>query len=73
MNAFRIKVGTWDGDEFTIYTNLKEEQVKKVLEPMVKEHDEMNFFMDDYIVALEDAYPNKIVLSYLSNQTIIQL
>lgn len=73
MNVFKIKVGTWDGDQFTIYTNLKEEQVKKVLEPMVKEHDEMNFFMDDYIVALEDAYPNKIVLSYLSNQTIIQL
>lgn len=73
MNVFKLKVGNWDGDQCTIYTNLREEHIRKVLEPMVLEQDEMNYFMDDYIVALEEAYPSKIVLSELNHQTIIQL
>ena len=73
MNVFKLKVGNWDGDQCVIYTNLREEHIRKVLEPMVLEQDEMNYFMDDYIVALEEAYPSKIVLSELNDQTIIQL
>lgn len=73
MNVFKLKVGNWDGDQCTLYTNLKEEQIRKVLEPMVLEQDEMNYFIEDYVVALEDAYPNKIVLSNFSYQTTIQL
>lgn len=73
MNVFKLKIGTWDGDQCTLYTNLKEEQIRKVLEPMVLEQDEMNYFIEDYVVALEDAYPNKIVLSNFSYQTTIQL
>jgi hypothetical protein len=73
MNVFKLKIGTWDGDQCVIYTNLKEEQIRKVLEPMVKEQDEMNYFIEDYVVALEDAYPSKIVLSNFSYQTPIQL
>jgi len=73
MNVFKLKIGTWDGDQCVIYTNLKEEQIRKVLEPMVKEQDEMNYFIEDYVVALEDAYPSKIVLSNFSYQTTIQL
>ena len=73
MNVFKLKIGTWDGDQCVIYTNLREEHIRKVLEPMALQHDEMNYFMDDYIVALEEAYPSKIVLSELNDQTIIQL
>lgn len=73
MNVFKLKIGTWDGDQCTIYTNLREEHIRKVLEPMALEHEDMNYFMDDYIVALEEAYPSKIVLSNLSDQTTIQL
>lgn len=73
MNVFKLKIGNWDGDQCTLYTNLKEEQIRKVLEPMVLEQDEMNYFIEDYVVALEDAYPNKIVLSNFSYQTTIQL
>lgn len=73
MNVFKLKVGNWDGDECSLYTTLTEEQIKRVLEPMVKEQDEMNYFIEDYVVALEDAYPNKIVLSNFSYQTTIQL
>lgn len=73
MNVFKLKVGNWDGDECPLYTTLTEEQIRKVLEPMVLEQDEMNYFIEDYVVALEDAYPNKIVLSNFSYQTTIQL
>ena len=73
MNVFKLKVGTWDGDQCTLYTSLSEEQIRKVLEPMALEHEDMNYFMYDYIVALEDAYPSKIVLSNFSYQTPIQL
>lgn len=73
MNVFKLKVGNWDGDQCALYTTLTEEQIRKVLEPMVLEQDEMNYFIEDYVVALEDAYPNKIVLSNFSYQTTIQL
>lgn len=73
MNVFKLKVGDWDGDQCTLYTTLTEEQIRKVLEPMVLEQDEMNYFIEDYVVALEDAYPSKTVLSNFSYQTPIQL
>jgi hypothetical protein len=73
MNVFKLKIGTWDGDQCTLYTNLKEEQIRKVTEPMSIEHDEMKYFIEDYIHALEDAYPSKIVLSNLSDTLTIQL
>jgi tetrahydromethanopterin S-methyltransferase subunit B len=73
MNVFKLKIGTWDGDQCVIYTNLKEEQIRKVLEPMSNQHDEMKYFIEDYIHALENAYPSKIILSELNYQTTIQL
>jgi len=73
MNVFKLKIGTWDGDQCVIYTNLREEHIRKVLEPMSNQHDEMKYFIEDYIHALEDAYPSKIILSELNYQTIIQL
>jgi hypothetical protein len=73
MNVFKLKIGTWDGDQCTLYTNLKEEQIRKVTEPMSIEHDEMKYFIEDYIHALEDAYPSKIVLSNFSDTLTIQL
>jgi hypothetical protein len=73
MNVFKLKVGNWDGDQCTIYTTLTEEQIRRVLEPMVLEQDDMNYFIEDYVMALEDAYPNKTVLSNFSYQTTIQL
>lgn len=73
MNVFKLKIGNWDGDQCTIYTNLKEEQIRKVTEPMSNQHDEMKYFIEDYIHALEDAYPSKIVLSNFSDTLTIQL
>jgi hypothetical protein len=73
MNVFKLKVGNWDGDQCTLYTTLTEEQIRKVLEPMALEQDEMNYFIEDYVLALEDAYPSKNVKSNFSYQTTIQL
>ena len=73
MNVFKLKIGNWDGDQCTLYTSLSEEQIRKVTEPMSNQHDEMKYFIEDYIHALEDAYPSKIVLSNFSYQTPIQL
>lgn len=73
MNVFKLKIGTWDGDQCTLYTTLTEENVRKIVEPMALQHEEMNYFIEDYIVALEDAYPKKIILSNLSDTLTIQL
>lgn len=73
MNVFKLKIGTWDGDQCTLYTSLSEEQIRKVLEPMSNQHDEMKYFIEDYIHALEDAYPSKQIYSNLSDTIIIQL
>lgn len=67
MNAFRIKVGTWDGDEFTIYTQLTEGQVNKVVRPMVEQNED--YTNEEYINALMDAYPSHQTFSYLSELT----
>lgn len=73
MNVFKLKIGTWEDDQCTLYTTLTEENVRKIVEPMALQHEEMNYFIADYIIALEDAYPKKIILSNFSDQTTIQL
>jgi 23S rRNA maturation-related 3'-5' exoribonuclease YhaM len=73
MNVFKLKVGNWDDDQCTIYTTLTEENVRKIVEPMALQHEEMNYFIEDYIIALEDAYPKKIILSNFSDQITIHL
>lgn len=73
MNVFKLKIGAWDGDQCTLYTSLSEDNIRKVLEPMAKEHEDMNYFIEDYIVALEDAYPSKQIYSNLSDYKTIQL
>lgn len=73
MNVFKLKIGTWDGDQCTLYTTLTEDNVRKVVEPMAIEHEEMNYFIEDYIIALEDAYPKRVILSNLSDTITIQL
>jgi hypothetical protein len=56
-----------------LYTSLSEEQIRKVTEPMSNQHDEMKYFIEDYIHALEDAYPSKQIYSNLSDTITIQL
>jgi hypothetical protein len=73
MNVFKLKIGTWEDDQCTLYTTLTEENVRKIVEPMALQHEEMNYFIEDYIIALEDAYPKKIILSNLSDTITIQL
>ena len=73
MNVFKLKINNWEGDQCTLYTTLTEENIRKIVEPMALQHEEMNYFIEDYITALEDAYPKKIILSNFSDQTTIQL
>jgi hypothetical protein len=73
MNVFKLKIGTWDGDQCTLYTTLSEEQIRRVTEPMASEQDDMKYSIEDYVLALEDAYPSKNIKSNFSYQTIIQL
>jgi hypothetical protein len=73
MNVFKLKIGTWDGDQCTLYTTLSEEQIRRVTEPMASEQDDMKYSIEDYVLALEDAYPSKNIKSNFSYKTIIQL
>lgn len=73
MNVFKLKIGTWDGDQCTLYTSLSEEQIRRVTEPMASEQDDMNYSIEDYLLALEDAYPSKNIKSNFSDAITIQL
>ena len=73
MNVFKLKINNWEGDQCILYTTLTEENIRKIVEPMALQHEEMNYFIEDYIVALEDAYHKKLILSNLSDTITIQL
>jgi hypothetical protein len=63
MNLYRINTTAWHEEDFTILTNLNEEQIVEVITPIVKdERDGGNGYdNDDLLSALMKAYPNHFI------------
>jgi hypothetical protein len=63
MNLFRINTTAWHEEDFTILTNLNQEQIVEVITPIVKdERDGGNGYdNDDLLSALMKAYPNHFI------------
>ena len=61
INYFRIKTSAWEEEDFIIRTDLTEELVKKVIQPLVdrEREDPENNFIDneELFIALYTAYP----------------
>ena len=73
LEVVRISTSSWDEEDFYLLSNLSEVQIVKVIAPMVekeREADDLLYDNEDYIVALQDAYPNNTITFYANFDTI---
>ncbi|MFN5252157.1 MAG: hypothetical protein ACK5DE_14050 [Bacteroidota bacterium] len=70
MNLFRIQTSAWDEEDFFLVTNLTDEQIESVIEPMVSAEREASEETDDvipneaYCKELQKAFPDAVVVMY---------
>ena len=64
MNVFRISAN--DEEDFFILTTLDQEQIRKVIEPMVKyeRENEIMYDNEDYILSLQQKYKRATVVMH---------
>lgn len=66
MNLFRINTTAFHEEDFTILTNLNNDQIVDVITPIVNEerNDGDGYDNDDLVSALLKAYPNHFITQY---------
>ena len=67
LNLVQVSTTAWDEEDFLLVTSLTEEQITKVIEPIVleeREKDVEEYDNDALVYALEKAYPNDIIIHY---------
>jgi hypothetical protein len=71
INLFNVNTTAFAEEDFLILTNLTEQQIIKVIEPMVLEFrngDSDNDYDNDMLIKeLEIAYPNAIIQMYCAD------
>jgi len=72
MDVFKINTSAWEEEDFYLMTSLSEEQVKKVIQPMVDYERDNDILYDneDYVSALQSKHPKATVVMYQDFQTI---
>lgn len=67
LNVYEIATSGWEEENFKLMTNLTEEQIRDVIQPMVdkEREDDIVLSNDDYVQALQDKYKNKIVVMFV--------
>ena len=78
MNIFRINTTAYEQEDFYLMTTLSEEQITKVIKPIVQkerdasdDYDEDNMYDNETLTqALVDAYPNHETFMYVDFDTI---
>jgi polyphosphate kinase len=70
LNLFQINTTAWEEEDFLLQTTLTEEEIVKVITPIVMDEREKDISYDnDYLViALQKAYPNDAVAHYVPSQ-----
>jgi hypothetical protein len=66
MQVFKINTSAWGEEDFYLMTTLDEEQIKKIIQPMVDYERENDIMYDneDYVNALEQRYPKATIKLY---------
>jgi hypothetical protein len=66
MNLFRINTTAFHEEDFTLYTDLNEEQIVDIITPIVKDErdDGESYDNDDLVSALMKSYPNHFITHY---------
>ena len=76
LELFQINTTAWEQEDFLLLTSLTEEQITKVITPIVMDEREKDIAYDnDYLVMeLVKAYPNDVVTHYVpSNIDLISI
>jgi hypothetical protein len=70
LNLFQISTTAWEEEDFLLQTNLTEEDIVKVITPIVMDERENDVQYDnDFLVQqLQEAYPNDVVTHYVPSQ-----
>ena len=66
MQVFKINTSAWEEENFYLMTSLDEEQIKKIIQPMV-EYERENDIMyenEEYVNALQQRYPKATIVYY---------
>jgi len=66
MNLYRINTTAFHEEDFTILTNLNEEQIVDIITSVVKDERDggESYDNDDLVSALMKAYPNHFITHY---------
>ena len=75
MKAYEINTTAWEEENFILFTDLTESQIKRVIEPIVlneRENGE-DYTNDDLIDALLEAYSRNQIYGYQNNIKRIEL
>ena len=66
MQVFKINTSSWEEEDFHLMTTLDEEQIKKIIQPMVDYERENDILYDneDYVNALQQRYPKATIVYY---------
>ena len=66
MQVFKINTSAWVEEDFYLMTTLDEEQIKKIIQPMVsyERENDILYDNDDYIFELQNAYPKATIEMY---------
>ena len=70
LNLVKVNTTAFSEEDFLLLTSLTEEQIIKVISPIVEDERENNIEYDnDFLVAeLEKEYPNDVVRHYIFDQ-----
>jgi hypothetical protein len=71
LNTYQINTTAWDEEDFLLITSLTEEQITKVIEPIVNDEreKEIQYDNDMLVEALINKYP-KAVINYIHPSSI---
>ena len=69
LNLVQINTTAWDEEDFLLLTSLTEEQITKILQPIVEAEREsvdgdVMYANEDYVHHLQKTYPNAVVIHY---------
>ena len=66
MKIVKINTSAFEEEDFYLLTNLTNNQIKKIINQMVKKERDEDFIYsnDDYYWSLKKAYPDKSIFKY---------
>ena len=70
LNLFQVNTTAYDEEDFLIQTTLSEEEIVKVIQPIVLDErdNDIEYDNDLLIQRLQEAYPTDIIVHYVPSE-----